>query len=245
VLASLRILRLRLFLPLLFERQGLQELLGRLDEHGASGRALGPGSSAGGQASPRPPDGDALLSRVESLFRPLRFWRTTCLWRALGGYAALRSAGEDARFLIGVRTDPAGEIVAHAWLERGGRPSLGAPRPTDGFKVAFAWPADPGTLLRAHEEADVPGIAPSEDVLLTELKDGTGVLLHLNTKFYFTLNRTGVLVWKLIAGGAHEAAAISAAIAAQYPDQDPGAVRQDVDALLAELRAEKLVVERG
>ena len=32
--------------------------------------------------------------------------------------------------------------------------------------------------------------------LLTELGDGTGVVLDLDTKFYFTLNATGVIVWK-------------------------------------------------
>jgi hypothetical protein len=38
--------------------------------------------------------------------------------------------------------------------------------------------------------------------LLTELEDQTGVLLHLDTKFYFTLNDTGVFVWKrLVIGG--------------------------------------------
>lgn len=31
---------------------------------------------------------------------------------------------------------------------------------------------------------------------MTELGDGTGVVLHLDTKFYFNLNATGVLVWK-------------------------------------------------
>jgi hypothetical protein len=37
--------------------------------------------------------------------------------------------------------------------------------------------------------------------LLTELGDGTGVVLDLDTKFYFTLNRTGVFVWKELTGG--------------------------------------------
>ncbi len=32
--------------------------------------------------------------------------------------------------------------------------------------------------------------------LLTELDDGTGVVLHLDTKVYYTLNETGVFVWK-------------------------------------------------
>jgi hypothetical protein len=35
-------------------------------------------------------------------------------------------------------------------------------------------------------------------VLFTELDDGTGVLLNLDTKFYYSLNRTAVFVWKAI-----------------------------------------------
>lgn len=35
-------------------------------------------------------------------------------------------------------------------------------------------------------------------VLFTELDDGTGVLLHLDSKFYFTLNKTSVFIWKTI-----------------------------------------------
>ena len=38
-------------------------------------------------------------------------------------------------------------------------------------------------------------------VVLTELNDGTGLLLHLGSKLYFTLNRSGVLVWKSIVRG--------------------------------------------
>jgi hypothetical protein len=38
----------------------------------------------------------------------------------------------------------------------------------------------------------------SHRVLLTELGDGTGVLLHMDTKFYYTLNSTGVFIWHAI-----------------------------------------------
>ncbi len=86
------------------------------------------------------------------------------------------------------------------------------------------------------------GLKPSDDVILTELKDGTGVLLHVGTKFYYTLNPTGVLAWKLIAvGGATSAAAVASAIADRYPEAEPGAVGADVAALLAELTREGLL----
>jgi hypothetical protein len=88
----------------------------------------------------------------------------------------------------------------------------------------------------------VSGLKPSEDVVLTELKDGSGVLLHVGTKFYYTLNPTGVLAWKLIAeGSAADAAAVTLAIAARYPSADPSAVGADVAALVAELTTEGLL----
>jgi len=37
--------------------------------------------------------------------------------------------------------------------------------------------------------------------MMTPLHDGTGVVLHLNTKIYFTLNATGVAAWEAIAAG--------------------------------------------
>lgn len=222
---ALRLLRLRIELPLLFRRVSLPELLARADAAEASPAAL-----------------DELQRSVERLFRPLRFWRTTCLWRALGGYSALRAAGADVRFLIGVRVR-GGELVAHAWLERDGRPSLGAPAPAEGYAVAFAWPADEGTL---RAEVRVAGIAPAKDVVLTELRDGTGVLLHLETKHYFTLNRTGVLAWKLLGdAGARDAPELGDRLAREFPDVDPAAVRTDVAALVEELLREQLVVRGG
>ena len=84
-------------------------------------------------------------------------------------------------------------------------------------------------------------LRPSDEVVLTELKDGTGVLLHVGTRTYFTLNPTGVLAWKLIAAGdAPDAGALAHAIAAAYPEVDPTAIGTDVAALLAELAAEGL-----
>jgi hypothetical protein len=85
-------------------------------------------------------------------------------------------------------------------------------------------------------------LRPSDEVVLTELKDGTGVLLDVGTRHYFTLNPTGVLAWRLIAAGdAPDASALARAIAARYPDADPAAVGADVQALLADLAAEGLL----
>lgn len=233
--ASLRILRHRLLLPLLLRQGSLPALLERLDAEARPPRSPG-------REGRRTDEVEALVS---ALMRPLRFWRTTCLWRSLAGYSALRAAGGDVRFLIGVRVDADGELAAHAWLERGGRPSLGAPGAEEGYRVAFAWPADPANLPR-RTEARVDGIGPSDEAVLTELKDGTGVLLHLGSRHYYTLNRTGVLLWKLLVeGGAASAGELADGIAARFPGADPAAVRADVEALLAELAAERLVTLPG
>jgi hypothetical protein len=179
--------------------------------------------------------------RVE---RALRRWPTTCLYRALAGYAELRAAGEDVRFVIGVRVD-GGELRAHAWLERQetGSP-LGEPEdPRRLYAVAFAHPSSMG---RPAEEipAVIPPTSPrpSPDALLTELADGTGVLLDLKTKFYFQLNRTGVAVWKALAAGKGESVdAIVEELARAFEGTPPGA-RADVEALLRELADEGLLL---
>lgn len=232
---ALRLLRLRLVLPLAFGRGGIRPFMEALDARFAR---------EGGASSPVPPTGriEELERLVQRVFRPLRLWRTTCLWRALAGYATLRASGADVRLHVGVRSRRRGEIEAHAWLERDGQPSIGAPGPEEGYEVAFTWPDGRRSAPRAGE-VTVSGLLRSDEAVLTELRDGTGVLLDLGTRFYFTLNRTGVLVWKLLGEGAPDAAAVAAGVAARFPEVDPAAIARDVEALLAELRAEGLVSE--
>ncbi len=43
-------------------------------------------------------------------------------------------------------------------------------------------------------------IEKSSPTVFTQLDDGTGVLLNLETLLYFSLNRTGVVLWKQIEG---------------------------------------------
>lgn len=75
--------------------------------------------------------------------------------------------------------------------------------------------------------------------LLTELGDGTGVVLDLDTKFYYTLNRTGVIVWKGLAAAPSGAAAAGLAEMlmtefAVEPDVAEGDVRTLLQTLLDE-----------
>ncbi|MBK9516126.1 MAG: lasso peptide biosynthesis B2 protein [Anaeromyxobacter sp.] len=225
---SLTALRHRLLLPLMLRKGSLPALLEKLEAE----------ARPGGVAGPR---GEVVERLVGRMMRPLSFWRTTCLWRSLAGYSALRAAGQEVRFVIGVRLDERGELAAHAWLERDGRPSIGAPGPEDGFSVAFAWPADSATLT-APMERPQNAIRTSAEAILTELKDGTGVVLHLGSKQYFTLNGSGVVAWKALAdGSAVTQEALAELLHSRFPAAGADQIRADVSALLAELASEGLI----
>ncbi len=84
-------------------------------------------------------------------------------------------------------------------------------------------------------------MTPNPRVLLTRLADGTGVLRHLDTKLYFTLNETGVFIWDALDGGATDADALVAALLDEF-DVDAETARADVRVLVDELMREKLAV---
>jgi len=82
---------------------------------------------------------------------------------------------------------------------------------------------------------------PNPQVLFTELDDGTAVLLHLDTKFYFTLNPTAVIVWKSLAEPLAGPGAIAERITTLFRvDQETAA--RDVDSVLREMLADGLVL---
>ena len=80
-----------------------------------------------------------------------------------------------------------------------------------------------------------------EKIILTELGDGTGVLLHLGTKFYYTLNATGVFVWKLIASQQATTADDIASHLQQRFAVSHEQAKTDARLLLQELIAEELL----
>ena len=86
----------------------------------------------------------------------------------------------------------------------------------------------------------VSDIKPSSDALTAHL-EGEAVLLHIGTKQYFRLNRTGAHIWKALESGmAPDAIAASLVAAFEVSDDD---AREAVRSLLAELVAGKLVTE--
>jgi hypothetical protein len=174
----------------------------------------------------------------------LRRLPATCLHRALAGYAALREAGADARFVIGVRRDGP-EVLAHAWIEQAGAPVGEPDDPRARFTVAYVHPA-PAPAQRAADGETMATPRPSPDVILTRLADGTGVLLHLGTKFYFALNASGVVVWEALAAGQPvDADRLAELLVERFSGVDRAEAHADVDALLRELAAEGLLAKEG
>jgi len=87
--------------------------------------------------------------------------------------------------------------------------------------------------LRAHSQC-----------LLTELDDGTGVVLNIESKFYFTLNSTAVVVWKELASGARTRAELASSLVSAFEVGEAEAAA-DVELLMTELLAEGLVERAG
>jgi len=69
--------------------------------------------------------------------------------------------------------------------------------------------------------------------------EGEGVLLHLQTGAYYSLNEVGSRVWELC-NGKNSAEQIRSTVCAEYPS-DPAVVRRDVEQFFARLLKEKLV----
>jgi hypothetical protein len=84
--------------------------------------------------------------------------------------------------------------------------------------------------------------SPSADVILTEMDDGTGVLLHMRTKFYYALNESGVFAWKALEQDRRLGSEDLAALIHKDFDVDLASARSDVERLLAELLEEELIV---
>jgi hypothetical protein len=85
-----------------------------------------------------------------------------------------------------------------------------------------------------------PGIVQNDKCLLTELADGTGVLLHLETKFYYTLNPTGVEVWKALGSGSNSERSVAEKISQEF-EVDVATAVVDVHSVLEMMLSEGLV----
>lgn len=80
---------------------------------------------------------------------------------------------------------------------------------------------------------------PSPNAVFTEMEDDEGILLHLQTRMYFSLNETGTLIWKLLQEG-RDMDDIASALKQAY-DVGHASALQHVGAFLDELAQDGLV----
>ena len=78
-----------------------------------------------------------------------------------------------------------------------------------------------------------------DHVVCTEFEGGEGILVDLNTKRYYQLNETALLIWKALENG-RTLEEIVNEVSAQYA-VEPGHARQSVETLLRSLISYRLV----
>lgn len=86
--------------------------------------------------------------------------------------------------------------------------------------------------------------AQNPQVLFTEIDDGTGVLLHLDTKFYYTLNPTAVAVWKALGDASVKDTVTVAARLVEAFRVERDTAERDVAAIVDEMLADGLLLPR-
>jgi Coenzyme PQQ synthesis protein D (PqqD) len=79
----------------------------------------------------------------------------------------------------------------------------------------------------------------SERVICTEFDGGEGILVDLNTKRYYQLNETALLIWKGLEQGDCVDDIVVRVIAGY--EVEPGHARRSVETLIGRLRSYKLV----
>lgn len=80
---------------------------------------------------------------------------------------------------------------------------------------------------------------------LTELPDGTGVVLHLGSKLVVSLNETGLIVWKAIAAGEARTVDDLARLLVDRFEVDDQTARADAAELVDELVEDGLLLREG
>lgn len=91
-------------------------------------------------------------------------------------------------------------------------------------------------MLHPHDH-----FAADSEVMFTQLGDDEGVLLHLGTQYYYSLNETGLAIWQGVTNGM-SLGDIAAALQEEYEIDEAGAW-QHVSDFVEHLREMKLLVE--
>jgi len=84
-------------------------------------------------------------------------------------------------------------------------------------------------------------VGAAKSVVFTDLDDGTGVLLHLENKFYYSLNLTGSFIWRLLEdkGDLSEDSIVEAVV--DNFEVNEAEARADVDEFIRDLTKEGLI----
>ena len=81
--------------------------------------------------------------------------------------------------------------------------------------------------------------------VLQTMPDGSAVVLHLETRFYFRLSETGSFLWQqLTTAGGSTVASLADSLQANF-EVDPDEAMKDAETWLAGMLAEQLVVVDG
>ena len=84
-------------------------------------------------------------------------------------------------------------------------------------------------------------IEKSLQTVFTPLADGTGVLLNLETLFYYNLNRTGSVLWQQIEAGNHLTLDDLLRSTCEQFDVDEASARQFISAFVKQLEQLKMI----
>ena len=115
-------------------------------------------------------------------------------------------------------------------------------------RIVFAPTFRTARMLRieTHRNAQ-PMLHPDDhltadpNVLFTQLGDDEGVLLHLDTQYYYSLNETGLLIWQGVTKGM-SLGQVAKALRAEYEIDADGAWQQ-VNDFVTLLKEKKLLVD--
>jgi len=83
-------------------------------------------------------------------------------------------------------------------------------------------------------------LRPNTDDVAAKVIDGEAIIMNLSNGLYFSMDRVGSAVWEMVEAGL-SVDEMSSTLDARY-DVDGDAIRDDVNRLVAELLAERLVL---
>lgn len=84
----------------------------------------------------------------------------------------------------------------------------------------------------------------SPHVIFRQLSDGA-VLFSSSDEVYYGLNEVGAKIWTLLPPVSGSMDELCAAVAACYPGTDAAVIRSDIEELIAELLAHRLLIPNG